>query len=222
MKAGEMETMIAEGTQKALAQGTRVLQIHWLKETAVEHVRELLLMMNPPEGAMIADIGSGVGEVAVLMEKERPDIDFLLVNNNKWQHENSAGGQRIFADMHETGITEGFCDVVMMNYSLGYAELGRMFKEASRMLKAGGTLFIWDFVGPSELMEELLLYKTHTLEEFAGAACDAGFEYSACWVPPVTYKAHFDQLSDEASQVLLSQIWTEVQPAAFKFKKRGG
>ena len=84
----DYEELIAKATQLAIASGTKVLQIHWLAINEVDHCAKLLEILNPPFGAVVADMVAGVGEVARLMRLERPDLQFLLVNNNHWHTEN--------------------------------------------------------------------------------------------------------------------------------------
>jgi ubiquinone/menaquinone biosynthesis C-methylase UbiE len=210
------EDSIAMATKNALAAGGKVLQIHRLCEDEAGHCGKLLGMLNPPSEALIADMGSGIGAVAKEMQMLRPDLRFLLVNNNQWQTQNSEGGERIYADFHDTGIESGRCDAVMFNYSIGYADLPVAMEEASRILKPGGILFIWDFSGQSELMLACLGYRVHQSEGVIRSAKGMSLDWVA---RPDTYIGHFYKLLDEATRPLWRQIESEVAPTAWRFIK---
>ncbi len=167
------EARITEGTRQAMAQGADVLQIYWLHADKREHCAALLWYLDPPLHAVVADMGSGIGAVASLLTELRQDLTFLLVNNNRFQLDQSPVGLPVYADFHETGLQRESVDAVMFNYSLGYADLGWAFIEAARITKPGGRLLIWDLTGPDLLQE--LGYRVHGDLDIVKEGCRAGW-----------------------------------------------
>jgi SAM-dependent methyltransferase len=129
-----------------MAKGVRVFQGARLAPTEAGHVSALLGYMDPPRDSMIADMGCGIGEVARLMKQERPDLDFILVNKNNLQLSLVPPCfVRIFADMHATGIPSASADGAMFCYALCHSDFPLALREAARITRPGGFLFVYDY-----------------------------------------------------------------------------
>jgi phosphoadenosine phosphosulfate reductase len=125
-------------------------------------VAKLLKWMNPPQGAHIVDAGSGVGEIALLMQAIRPDLTFTLVNISEYQTSLSPkhdGFTRLCADFTGSGLPDGCADVVMFNSALCQMPINQALSEARRLLVSGGQLFVSD-MAISEYREITDLYAT--------------------------------------------------------------
>jgi hypothetical protein len=71
-------------SEEAWARGIRILQGNRLGDTDAAHVAALLALMALPEGALIADIGCGFGEVARLMRGQRPSTTCCSGTSPPW------------------------------------------------------------------------------------------------------------------------------------------
>jgi ubiquinone/menaquinone biosynthesis C-methylase UbiE len=185
------EKHIATATKIVIKNGADILEIYQLDEDSVKHCKILLDILKPKKNAVIADMGSGIGAVSRKMSAIRTDLSFKLVNNNKYQDEITKVGdklEKIYASFHKTGIDENSIDCVMFNYSIGYANLDKAFKETARILKNGGTLLVWDLEGKSQEMLDLLGYHTYDVEHFVKAAKKRGFDNNLISFPKSTCK----------------------------------
>ncbi len=138
---------INAATDLALEQGLRVMQTHYFGSSQQAHVRQLLEWMQPKSGAHIVDAGSGVGEIALLMHRIRPDLRFSLVNISDYQLSLSPQGDqyaRVLADFTASGLAAESADIVMLNSALCQMPVNQALSEAVRILKPGGKLFISD------------------------------------------------------------------------------
>lgn len=129
------DTLVGELTRKAFQQvNSRLLQIHRLHSTDDLHAAALLEIFNPIKHAIIVDVGCGVGSLAAIMNKQRPDVVFILVNKSKSQ---LAMCPPRFTAIRGTAeklpIPEGMVDAVMMTYVLGHVNLPKFVKECSRV-----------------------------------------------------------------------------------------
>lgn len=133
-------------TTEAVNRGIRVLQGCRFAPTDEGHVSVLLRLMSPPAGAVILDVGCGFGEVARLMQIERHDLDFILLNKNDMQMSHAPGTfRRILGDMHLLPLANRSVDGVMFLYSLCHADFRVALAEAARVAKPGGFLFVYDY-----------------------------------------------------------------------------
>lgn len=209
-------------TDACVAAGMRVLQLYQAG-TEVEHVRGLLKMMAPAEGATIVDVGCGIGEVARLMLEDRPDLGFLLLNLSAHQLEMCPEDlTRVHADMHDMPLVDACADVVMVNYTLGYADLARFMAEATRVLRPGGIVFIYDLLradddpGTAVLMLEKFGYSVHGHDRLMRAAGAAGLQLATSIRVPASFQ-HLAPLLDETYWATLLSV--KVYPVALRFQK---
>lgn len=136
-------------SQHMLDRGERILQGVRFADTDEGHVAKLLQFMDPPQGARICDMGCGFGEVARLMQRHRPDLSFVLVNDNAFQLShapNRLGMQPVLTDMTDTRLPAESFDVVMFLYSLCHVDLYAALVEARRLVRPGGILFVFDYL----------------------------------------------------------------------------
>lgn len=165
---------IAKHTQAIQATGRTVLQLFQVGDDEREHCEHLLELMQPPTGAVILDVGCGVGGVARYMKAVRPDLNFILLNDNEYQLTQCMDFPSILCDMHRTRLPSNMFEVVMVCHTLGYADLDRAFDEWARILKPDGQLFIVDMTGDNPMLAQTLGYKTYTSLQISRAAEEHG------------------------------------------------
>lgn len=141
--------------------GTKLLQGYRLAETEAGHIKQLLAYMAPKPDTTWLDIGCGFGEAARLMRAQRPDLKFLLLNNNEFQLSHTPPGFRaIEADMQNIPLGDGAVDGCMFLYSLCHADsFYQALREAARVTQPGGALFVYDYErlrGANDLMLQRL------------------------------------------------------------------
>ena len=210
-------------TDTCLAGNVRVLQLFQCGSEA-EHVARLLHLMDPPLDACIVDVGCGVGEVARLMLETRPDLGFILLNLSGYQLELCPEQMmRLQCDMHDMQLVDACADVVMVNYTLGYADLDKFMAEAARVLKPGGMLFIYDLSsgsrGARDLMREKFSYSLHDEYRVAASAVTAGFRTSPIQYPEAS-SAHLAPLLDDEYRATMDLLGTIAKPTVWRFTKR--
>lgn len=139
--------ILDEASRMSLQAGIRILQGFRLAETDETHVAELLEYMAPIHGSLWADIGCGFGEVAWQMNKQRPDLGFVLINNNQFQLDRAPSRYlRLLEDMHDIPLPGESVDGCMFLWSLCHADhFGAALSEAARITRPGGELFVFDF-----------------------------------------------------------------------------
>lgn len=174
-------------TEAALAAGVRVLQGYRLADTDEGHVSKLLGYMAPAPDAVVADIGCGFGEVARLMHAERPDLGFVLVNNNALQlsHCPPEFG-RVQADMHALPLADASVDVVMLLYALCHADPMPLLREAARITRFGGDLFVYDYArvrGDNRLFEARLNARAEPMDAWIDMGARTGWRLLMCEAP---------------------------------------
>lgn len=140
--------LLAEVSREMLAQDLRVLQGFRMGQTERDHIGILLEYMNPAYGTTWADIGCGFGEPARLMKELRPDLTFYLVNNNEFQLDQVPKDLlSYYADMHKLPFWDKQMDGCMFLFSLCHADdVYTALKEAHRVTKPGGALFVFDYM----------------------------------------------------------------------------
>lgn len=149
-------------TDELVAQGVRVLNSFLLADDEAAHAQRLLELMAPPQGAVVLDAGCGVGELARLMLEQRPDLTFKLLNVSQHQLDLCPDGmERICAPYEATGLADGSVDVVLFACSISHADdWGTVLREAHRVLRPGGIVFIFDIArtgeGSNTMLREML------------------------------------------------------------------
>lgn len=133
-------------TLEAVRVGIKVLQGSRFAPTDEGHISVLLRYMAPPSGALILDAGCGFGEIARVMKIYRPDLDFVLLNQNSLQLSYAPREfRRIQADFHDIPLADVSVDGVMFCYSLCHANAPRALAEVARITRPGGFLFVYDY-----------------------------------------------------------------------------
>lgn len=159
--------------------GNKLLHIHRFGKTESEHVQSLLNLIMPNYGSSIIDMGCGFGELARLMHEKRPDLNITLLNLSLPQLRYASDEfEKIHGNFHSVNKPDGEYDVVMFCFSIGHANIELAMKESSRLLKPGGTLFVYDMSresGDNKQMEDLVSYRVHSPEVMFNFAVKAGF-----------------------------------------------
>jgi SAM-dependent methyltransferase len=153
------QDVLTQASRACLQAGVRVLQGYRLAPGDRAHVAELLGYMDPLRGTLWADVGCGFGEVAELMRQLRPDLGFVLINNNRFQLDRAPNRfLHLCADMQDIPLPDHSVDGCMFLYSLMHADsYGSTLREAARITRPFGALFVFDFErtrGDNKLMQQ--------------------------------------------------------------------
>jgi len=142
------QAVLDDLSRQAIVHDFRLLQGFRLADTDVSHCFALLNFLDPPRASYWLDVGCGFGEPARIMHAIRPDLSFMLLNNNQVQLEYAPKlFEQVHADMHEMPFHDGLFDGVMFLYSLCHADdLCRVLREAARVVRPGGQLFVFDYL----------------------------------------------------------------------------
>lgn len=207
------EEKIAAATQLALLHGHKVLQIFRFSESIEEHLRVLEALSAFPRKAMVLDMGCGVGEVARGFQDLRPDLSFVLLNNNGFQLSLCPPEfMQVYADMHRTHFADRSFGGVMLNYALGYADPKKLFDEIARILKSRGVFFIYDLMGDKDVAKELLDYNVYEPQEILNM-CPLRFDRihqpRECW-------ADLGGLADDET---IEAVLNNLSPVCYRFEK---
>lgn len=210
----EYESKIAEATKIALGLQHRVLQIFQLGDSEPEHLENLLRLADLPRNARVLDLGCGVGEVAKGFQALRPDLRFVLLNNNEYQISQCPDDMDvIYGDMHKTYFVDSAFTAVMLNYALGYAEPEKLFLEISRLLPRKGTLFIADITGNKETAKDCLDYKVWQPDEIV-EMCPLKLDWYRFFASG--YSSPIDGL---APPEIVERVRKDMRPVYYRFHK---
>ena len=178
---------IPEATDALRAQGVGIFNPYLYgssDEDEAGHVDFLLRLINPRHGAVVVDAGSGIGAVASMMSRLRPDLHFVLINTSAYQNELAEAGVNIETrteDFHAMSMPDGGADALMFNASFGHSQDPmRALVEAARVLNDGGVLLINDMQrvsGDNGALFSALNYLAWPAEDIASMARAAGFEF---------------------------------------------
>lgn len=156
------DELVRQLTAEAIERtGSRLLQMHRIGENDLEHTRALLNLFDFPQGARIADIGCGVGDLALTMQAERPDLNFVLVNPSLAQLRMCPDDfAKVLACGESLPFERGDVDALMVTYALGHMDLVQFALQAMRILAPGQKLCIFDLFKldasqPCQLAEDL-------------------------------------------------------------------
>jgi len=143
----EDDALVGRITTQLVESGSKVFQI-FQHGTEQEHASYMLELMRPYQNANILDVGCGVGEVARLMQIERPDLNFTLLNPSQAQLDMCPPHfRKVKGKAESIPFPDNEFDVVMACYSLGHTELDESLPELRRVLRNGGLLFVMDMAG---------------------------------------------------------------------------
>lgn len=210
-------------SQMCAERGLLVLNAHLFADTERGHIDVLLDLIQPKPGAIILDAGCGFGETARLMREARPDLAFKLVNASKVQlAECPQDMECIEADYTSMPVASESVDVVMFNYAISHApDWVLVLREANRVLREGGTLFINDMMrqddAGNELFELVLGARAYQSWRVEGWAKQAGFSLEQGFVHRNTVQRMRGVFQDPA---LYDCIMTGVVPATWRFTKK--
>jgi ubiquinone/menaquinone biosynthesis C-methylase UbiE len=182
MQIYENDEQVGLLTRRAFEQtGSKLLQIHRLAETDEEHVETLLNIFNPRPNELIADVGCGVGRLAEMMQEQRHDLLFILINRSASQ---LAMCPPEFTKLQ--GMAEDLpikpplkVDAIMATYVLGHVDLPVFVSECVRVLERNGRVYIYDLfkrddATPCRLKHDLD-YAERTVQEMIDAFRSRGF-----------------------------------------------
>ena len=212
---------LVDASRACLDAGVRILQGYRLADSDRAHVAELVDYMDPGYGTLWADIGCGFGEVANLMSRQRPDLGFVLLNNNDFQLTVAPNRfLQLHADMHDIPLPPSSVDGCMFLYSLCHAEVfGVALGEAARITRPGGHLFVFDYervAGDDALLKDRLCARALPWGRLCNIAMTAEWDI-VMHVNPCGDDALFRRLYgndceyDEIFRDLLPVIWKAVR-----------
>ncbi len=215
----ETAQMYDRETLHFMKYGTRIFQGIRFGETDAAHVLALYDFIKPAKGAVIFDMGCGIGEVARLMLEIDPSLQFLCVTNSEVQYKSIPTNVAAeLSDFHHLKRDDGHADILMFNESIGYAKLAQMMTECMRLLKPGGLLFIKDAVSTTgfPVVVPGWEYVFQTSETMQFVARHAGFQLEAELLPDgdMSRYAEYLQTVDGPD---LNDI--PVRPVIWRFRK---
>ena len=222
-----MTDKITEGTKKILSLGCEVFQIFQLDSDEREHSRKLLEMSDLPYGAKVMDVGCGVGAIPRLWKEFRPDLEFVLVNDNSYQLSLCPDEmEKILSDAHEIPASVAPVDTILVHYTLGYLDLEKAFSKFYDLLKDGGELQIYDMLATHSTqqsrMKQLLSYNTYYPTKIVSCARKCGFDMIQQTALENTSKENFEKvlaLETEEVSNLCKLVLFRTSPVFWRFKK---
>lgn len=161
-----------------------------LAPTEEQHSAVYYNFMQPKDGAVIVDLGCGVGGCGYYLQQINPTLRVINVVNEpsliKYMRE--LGRECVEASFENTGLSAGIADHVMFNESIGHGDLSAVLGEAARLLKSGGTLIIKDFSPLEQAQKELVFdewaYTVRRPDLVVATAYKHGFSVETVCHPP--------------------------------------
>jgi SAM-dependent methyltransferase len=202
---------IDAATPGALASGHRLFMSHMFADTDEGQVQYLLDRLDAPKYSHVVDMGCGVGEFARIASLLRPDLHWTLVNMSAVQLRQCPTGEQfrhLHADAHHTYLSAGCADAVIFTTALVQMDLRHALREAARLLRPGGTLFLSEmvrFAGDNTEWEPLLAGRVPYLVELCDAVREAGIKPDVIWAPAHTGDADdskFREMLDSSGYLL--------------------
>lgn len=161
-RVGELSRIAVEAT------GSSLLQIHRFSEQDDLHASILLDIFRPAAHAKIIDVGCGVGELAELMSKQRPDLQFTLTNISAAQLAMCPTGfKTVKCSAEHLPFNDREFDVVLCAYVLGHVDIRIALAEFYGVLNSSGKVCVYDIFKTQELCRtgSDLAYNMRTMEE---------------------------------------------------------
>ena len=223
-RTARLASALDEVTPPLVAQGLRVLQGNRLAPTEAGHVLELARYMALPAGATVIDLGCGVGEVARILGHVRPDLRFVQVNVSPVQLAMAPEGERftrILADFHNVPLGDACADVALFLYAICHGDQPRALREAARLVKPGGSLFIYDLAregGDNTASEAELLARFHPVGAMVETASAAGWALDGI-AQPVGQDDVLKGLFPDPARY--AALFADLRPTIWRFTRRG-
>lgn len=211
------DNFVSEMTNSAVSKGQSIFQIYKFGNDK-EHVEKLLTLFNPPSGKLL-DVGCGIGKVSELISEKRKDIQCVLLNISQSQLDLCPDMEKIHADFHSIPTEDNEFDSVMFNYSLGHGRLIDGLKEAARVLKTNGVLFIYDIASDNPLsIYESLGYATYSERDVIETAKLFGLK---CTLRSRADGSNTDDFLKILDSEIFNALFCGVRPVAYRFVKIG-
>jgi len=213
---------LLRASNACLDAGVTILQGFRLRSSDRAHVAALLELMEPLVDTLWADIGCGFGAVADLMHQMRPDLGFVLINNNTFQLDRAPNRfLRLNADMCAIPLPDASVDGCMFLYALCHADgFGEALLEAARITRPGGALFVFDYerlAGDNNLMLRRLFAYALPFAQIRSIAKASGWDVTMHTNPPGS-DAVFRRLCDDEAEY--EQIFDDLRPVVWKAVKQ--
>lgn len=216
MMSADYLAAIQAATPEVGRRGHRVLHGAMLADTEAQHVRALADLMDMPHGALVADLGCGIGEVARLMGADRPDLRWVQVNLSEAQIR-QADGARVVADFHALPLADASVDAVLFLFSLCHGDLAAALREAARITRPGGLCFVFDLArlsGDNAASEAALAARFHAPETVLREAAGAGWSPTIVRAPAVRRNVLRELLANHFDAIL-----SGCRPAIWQFTR---
>ena len=209
---------LLRASNACLDAGVTILQGFRLRSSDRAHVAALLELMEPLVDTLWADIGCGFGAVADLMHQMRPDLGFVLINNNAFQLDRAPSRfLRLNADMCAIPLPNASVDGCMFLYALCHAEaLENALCEARRITRPGGGLFVFDYerlAGDNRRMQRYLFAHALPFAQTRTIARAAGWEVTRHINPPGSDEVFRRLWGDEQDY---DAIFRDLRPVVWK------
>jgi ubiquinone/menaquinone biosynthesis C-methylase UbiE len=187
----EDDVVVGELTRLAFEKtDSRLLQIHRFADGDVAHAAALLKIFSPPHGSRIADVGCGVGVLADLMHKMRPDLFFVLINKSREQLEMCPRFSRYVGTAENLPVPDDSgLDAIMVTYALGHFDLDAFINECVRVKVT--RVYVYDLFkrdpACDDRLESDLQYTARTVNEVIKTFWEKDFivaeQAITAWVP---------------------------------------
>lgn len=211
LRAGErvelLKARYADETPEYLKHGLPFFNAAWLGDTVESHADALYDLISPPEGGVLVDMGCGVGELGRQFLRIDPTITVHCVTNvpEQLKHIQPPLVGHL-CDFHSTPLDNESVDTIVFNEAFGYGDINKLFKESSRLLKAGGVLCIKDWLRPDEWTTHeykkwfsYWMYDLYSLDQLKTAAKGAGLELAEQKTFPTVSYEMYDKFISESS-----------------------